>query len=173
MGASQDVTLWDETVAKAVSIDVDPDISTENDLFVRGRNWGWDEDGTVWRKLICDDSGRLITSAFTRPADTVDIGENFKDVVKKNDSKEYDYTIPNGKIWRLVRFGGGGYTSTGRITLLWDDVIVREIFVSSQSFETTIEEEYVGDGSKKITLKMENITNSNKEMFSYFTGWEK
>lgn len=169
---SQDVSIKGEGTSDFAEVHVDVDTS-EKSVSVKGNIYGWDEDGSQWLKLLCDENGRLITSAFTRPADTLDIGENFGTDVDKNDNESSSYTIPDTKEWRLLKFGGGGFTDQGRVTIDFDGTIIREIFVSGDSFEVTIDEAYEGDGVKEITLTMYNNSNVEARMFSYFTGFEQ
>lgn len=170
---SQDVSIKGEGTDDFAEIHVDIDTS-ETSLSAKSNIYGWDEDSNTWLKLLCDDSGRLITSAFTRPADTLDIGKTFRQEVTKNTIVSQSWTIPNGKQWRIEKFGGGGFPNTARVAFVWDGTtVVREIFLNSDSFEVTINEAFDGDGAKQITLFMENRTNQDNRMFSYFSGFEQ
>jgi hypothetical protein len=169
---SQDVSIKGEGTNDFVEVAVDVDTS-EISLSSKSNIYGWDEDSGAWLKLLCDESGRLITSAFTRPADTLDIGENYQATVTKNTIVSTGFTIPNGKSWRLQQFGGGSFANKGKISIYFDGTLIRSIYVNSSSFEVSIDEAYDGDGAKQITIELDNQTNQSNEMFGYFTGFEQ
>jgi len=169
---SQDVSIKGEGTSDFVEVAVDVDTS-EVSLSSKSNIYGWEEDSEVWLKLLCDDNGRLITSAFTRPADTIDIGENYQATVGKITALTSAYTIPDTKEWRLQKFGGGGFTSQGKVSIYFDGTLIRSIYVNRDSFEVSIDEAYAGDGIKQITIELDNDANGNFEMFGYFTGFEQ
>jgi len=179
--SAQDVAIKDEQTLTFTQVKEDPDVSAEHDLLVRSRLWGWDGDGNQWLKLICDEDGRLIVSASTRPTGSADVSQNFTDAVKKNNDSFTSYLIPSGKEWIIERFGGGTFSSVGKIMLYegsgadppggsWN--FLQAIYISAESNEVTINQTFVGDGTREIGIRFVNSVPTDNEFYGYIVAYE-
>jgi len=180
--SAQDVAIKDENDSTFTQVKADPDVSSEHDLLVRSRLWGWEGDGNEWLKLICDVDGRLIVSAFNRPTGWADASQNFTDGnVKKNNDSFDSFLITSGKKWVIERFGGGTYSSVGKIMLYegsgadppggsWN--FVQAIYLSAESNEVSINQDFVGDGTREIGIRFVNSVPTDNEFYGYFVAYE-
>lgn len=179
--SAQDVSLKDEDTEVFTQVKDDPDVSSESDLLVRGRTWAWDGDAITWRKILCDEDGRLIVSATTRPAGAAGASEDYLTTVIKNDTDFMSWPITNGSDWVVERFGGGTYADNAKIELYvgsgsappagsWTRI--KAIYLSTESNEVTINQTYSGDGTLELGLKLVNNTNNDDEMYGYFVAYE-
>lgn len=66
--------------------------------------------------------------------------------------------IPNGKRIHLIRFEGHAvYSVNSVVKLVWDPEGTPETVWSTKGdFESTLQKEYTGDGTKKLRLCLEN-----------------
>jgi len=95
-----------------------------------------------------------------------------KEVAKKS-VDEAEYTIPSGKRLRIDRFlGGHEYTKKeARIELVLRDGSDSILFAGyGNSFQFDVGREYVGDGDKKIVLRLVNQDSDALHMTGIWEG---
>jgi len=180
--SAQDVAIKDEQTLTFTQVKEDPDVSSEHDLLTRGRLWLWDEENTQWHKSLCDEDGRLVVSAFNRPSGWADASNNYKDVnVKKNTDSFESFLITNGKELVIERFGGGTYSSVGKIELYegsgadppggsWN--FIQAIYLSAESNEVDVKQTFIGDGTKEIGIRFVNSVPTDNEFYGYYVAYE-
>lgn len=93
---TQDVTIWNEDGSSSVGIEQDSQ-SLQYDINAKSRLWLWDASNTLWRKSICDNTGKLIVSNIPAPDtnsihlyNAVNSGRTFPLTI-------LTYTVPTGK----------------------------------------------------------------------------
>lgn len=99
-----------------------------------------------------------------------------------NGTVDEDYTITNGKTLVVQQFSGGGEVSvTGnRMELVFkpdanpiNEQLISVGYASGSSFETTINQEFVGDGTAKLTIRRVNMTGGVSHITGSWVGYEK
>jgi len=93
-----------------------------------------------------------------------------------NDTYEFP-AIPTGATWVIKNFGacdinlGDGKSSV--YVLMYDADIIKMLSLTGNTYETTINKEFLGDGNKKIKIKRYNKSVFNKEMPAWIKAYKK
>ncbi len=93
-------------------------------------------------------------------------------------TKDHEYVITSGKTLHLSRFMGGSESgnSGSKLSLLYDDGQSKEIlaigFANGSNFMYDLSQDILGDGTKKIIIRRENLDYGQKEIFTRFEGYE-
>jgi len=93
---------------------------------------------------------------------------------------DVEYLIPNGETLTLQRFSGGGeQTNGGNVIELWYDPngngvgmqIIDAIFCDGSSDQHDLNEEYIGDGTKKIRMRRKRLSGGAVALFGRWEGY--
>jgi hypothetical protein len=92
------------------------------------------------------------------------------------------YVITNGELLTIQQFSGGGeVSSTGsRIELRHrptglpaSDVLIAVGYANGSSFEQTINQSFLGDGTAEVVIRRENMTGGTIHITGRWVGYEK
>ena len=108
------------------------------------------------------------------------IRTDFGDIGSKTGVDNF-YTVTSGTILTIQILLGGSESSTGgSIIEIFDDpngdlsILNRlsTLFVNGTSDEQIVNQILVGDGTRRVVLRRRTYTNSNREMFAQWIGFE-
>jgi len=93
---------------------------------------------------------------------------------------DIEYTIPDGETLVLQRFSGGGeQTNGGNVIELWYDPngnginmeIIDAIFCDGSSDQHDLNDEFVGNGTRKIRLRRKRLSGGAVALFGRWEGY--
>ena len=164
-----DVKIVDGADGSTTKAEIVTDATTaENELLTRDHGYAWAADSSTWEPLQLDTDNRLEVTAFTRPSTAAAADFSLQDpaVPKNGGSSTTDHTITNGKTFTVEKFGGGGYTNQSKVEL-WFGVpaagevgmtLVRALYFERQSSESTVNQDFTGDGTNVLRIKLLNLS---------------
>lgn len=178
-----DVKIVDgsDTSTVKATIETDPDTS-ETELITRSHLRGYSETSSSWKRLQVDDDDQLKISGISRPSGAASANFNHLDtnVTKNGGSSTSDYTITSGKTYTLTNFSAGGYTLTSKVELYFGVPAANEVgmtlvtvlYIDGATVQLPILQEFTGDGTNVLRIKLVNNTSNNDEMFGEIVGYE-
>lgn len=142
------------------------------------------EDPTTGTDMMVNDDGSIntvnVTVSTPTNADQV-VQENFEDVATTT-GVDTIYTITNGETLTIQIFSAGAeVTAAGSVTELFEDangdlsVLVRigTIFTNGDNANEPIQQDFVGDGTRRIVMRQRGYAASAREMFGRWQGFEE
>lgn len=130
-----------------------------------------------------DSSGRLqVAIAATAPPSTTPVVRTLQqstDTIPVDDN----YTITNGKTLQLQSLLAGAELKTtaggSKVELYYDPngnktgmTLISALYVNGNSFQTDLTEYYVGNGTRRIVLRIVGIYGTGREIFGRWKGFE-
>lgn len=141
------------------------------------------EDGTTGDNLKINSDGSINTVPQLNPeapANTTQvIQETFGDVASTA-GVDLAYTIPNGETLTIQLFGAGAeQTTAGSVVELFYDpngdlsVLTRvsTLFVNGTSDNTPVNQEFIGNGTRRIVMRRRGYDGSAREIFGQWIGY--
>lgn len=178
MLSTQDVAIYDESSGQSASVGLKNSKGiTYSEVYP---SW-YHGDSSSYKVAICDIDGRLIVNNEGKPPGAADVRNSWQGSVPRNSEQFQSWLIPNGKIIKIDRFGGGTFSANAKVELYvgsganppagtW--TLVSVIYLSAENNEITIALSYTGDGTKKFGLRFVNNVPTDNEMFGYVVGYE-
>jgi len=129
-----------------------------------------------------DNSGRLqITSVAATPVDTTSVIQTAVSSISA--SANTIYTITNAKTLRIQNFSAGAETNTtgGSKVTLYEDPngdlsvlnVIARIYVNGASNEITLDEAFIGNGTRRIVMQRDTFGGGSREVFGRWKGYEE
>lgn len=142
------------------------------------------EDGTTGVNLAINNNGSLnVVASFPEaPAGTTPvIISAFGDIDSTSGVDAY-YTITNGKTLVIQYFlAGAEYDSAGSVVELFYDpngdlsslTRISTIFVNAASDSAPVNQEFIGNGTRRIVMRKRGYTATAREIFGQWQGYEE
>jgi len=144
------------------------------------RIYGVDDNGNI-RAVVVNDSGRFLVEIQPPipPPATTPIFERAQSVM--SGTEDLFRTITNGTILTIQTLSAGAEISNaGSIIELFEDPsgtgsplnIIENIYVGGASFQTILNVDFIGDGTRRILLRRRNFSGGNLDVTGIWTGFE-
>jgi hypothetical protein len=159
------------------SVPVDKDVfatDTQKGVLLVGE----DKDG-IMRRIRVEADGRLISSAsVVNPPGTTQVNQSVQSNVGTTDDS--DYVIPNGELLIIQQFSGGaeGDVDGSKVELfVFEDgtktvgQLLDVVYVNGSNGSDSINQGFVGDGSRLVTIRRSRLAGSGKEIFGKWQGY--
>jgi len=149
---------------------------TSSSILVAGK-----DDDDMIRSVAVSTSRRLLVSNEppTSPPDTTSVRETFSGNISATDDQFY--LIPNGETLFIQRLSAGAEvdSTAGSVIELYYDIngtglgmiLLDSIFASGNSDQHDLNENFIGDGTKRILLRRRRLTGGASEIFGRWEGY--
>lgn len=174
-----DVQLTDESTGNKAVITTDGKLKVETSQAAGVAQSVNIEDPNDAYKAKVDATGRLQVSTSTpTPPSTTPVTRTIQ--VDKSGSQTDEYLIPNGETLTIQTFWAGaeGDGKTSKAELYYDPngngsgmTLIMAAYVGNTNSQADINEEFVGNGTRKIRLKVTRLDAGKAEMFARWKGY--
>lgn len=141
------------------------------------------QDGTgAFKNVRLDTAGRLLVSSdIATPVDTVAVSQTARSSISS--SSDTIYTITNGKTLVIQLFEAGAEANSigGSQVLLFEDPngdlsvlnLISAIYVNGSSFQNSVTDEFVGNGTRRIVMRRNPLAGGSREIYGRWKGFEQ
>lgn len=129
-------------------------------------------------KITASGDLRVVTPPPETPVDGTRVDQvAYSDVSNTSDTV---FVIPSGEVLTIQRVAGGAASSNGGSVIeLWYDslgtgvsmVIIAVVFANGSGGYQALQQEYTGDGTKRIVLRRRRLDGGAKLMFARWEGY--